>query len=207
MPNKCTRQPTSPACPQLASLTPATRLHEAADAKIPKHHRHRRSHQQMHMSIMIPRSLSQLSAHLPRITDRKRREYPKEDPCQLQPQLPRELHKRPPHRLAKPFPTALQPLSRQHHLLRRLRSLLPQSSSGRVSSNTRCPGFYRSLPRARRVRRCRRIHSGHQSLSRRTSSKPQRTSKSNRIHTQSVAVPLRPRKQTSAPTFFLISIP
>jgi len=207
MPNKCTRQPTSPARRQLAAPAPATRLHKAADAKIPKHHRHSHGQQQMHMSIVIPRGLMQPPAHLPRATGSRHREDPKENSRQLQPKLIGSLHKRPPHCLAKPLPAALQPLPGQHHLRRRLRSLLSQSSRGRLSRHTRRAWPIRSLPRRGRIRCRRRIHRGHQRLSRCTSPKSQRTSKPNRIHTQSVAVPPRTRKQTSSPTFFLISIP
>jgi hypothetical protein len=189
MPNKCTRQPTSPARRQLAALTPATRLHEAADAKISKHHRHRHSQQQMHVRFMVSGSLMQSTTHLPRATGSRHSKDPKENPRQFQPQLPRQLHERSPDRLAKPLPAALQSLSGQHHLRRLLRSLLPHPSRRRLRRNTRRARPVRSLPRARWVRCSGRIHRGHQRLSRRTSPKPQRTSKSNRIHTQSVAVP------------------
>jgi hypothetical protein len=154
---------------------------------------------------MGPRRLMPIPASPPRAGSRKHCKDPEEHPGQLQPQLPRSLHHRPPHRLAKTLAPALQPLSRLHHLRRRPRRLLAQPRSGRrtrlrlrsaVRSRRTCSTARNTL--RRRIRSRRRIHRRHQRLRRRTSPNSKRTTESNRIHVPSVAAPAPRQKDASS---------
>ena len=156
------------------------------------------------MRILIPRRFTESRPALPRGAPGKHGKYPKENPSQLQPQHARQLHNRPPRRLAKPSAALLQPSPSLSHLSRCPCRLLPKSHPGSLHlprSGRRRPTRVRRLfcldvcldARGRIRRRC-RIHRRHQRLSRRTSPDTKRTTESNRIHTKSVVVPARPVK-------------
>ncbi len=78
------------------------------------------------MRVMVHRRLMQRRPHLPRAPGSEHSKNPKENPSQLQPQLPRQLHKRPPHRLAEALAALFQPFPCLSHLRCRSRSLLSQ---------------------------------------------------------------------------------
>jgi hypothetical protein len=157
------------------------------------------------MRVVVRSRTIERPPHLPRVPAGKHGKYPKENPSQLQPKHPRQLHNRTPRRLAKPSAALLQPLPGLSHLSRCPRRLLPKSHpgsrhlprSGRRRPTRVRPTHLRRLfcldARGRIRRRC-RIHRRHQRLSRRTSPDTKRTTESNRIHTKSVVVPPRPGK-------------
>ena len=137
------------------------------------------------MSLMVRCRLTQVISQFPRTARRKQGKYPKENPGELQPQNARKLHERPPRRLAETFATLRQTCLRLSHLSCRSCSLLPQSNARRSRPALRwhCFGLYPG----RGVWRGRRVHRRHQRLGCSASPESQRTSESNRIHTQSVA--------------------
>jgi len=184
MPLKCTRVANHPAPPRdsLTSPAPPVRPHKAAHAEIAKHDRHPHRSQKMLMSLVIRTRLMPIRPHLPCATACKQREDPEEDPRKLQPQHAGQLHERPPHRFAKSFTSALQSLTCLSHLLCGSCRLAAQVGSGAL----RRSGLT-GASRRRRIRSCRGIHRRHQRLRCCTSPHPKRTTKANRIHSQSVA--------------------
>jgi hypothetical protein len=190
MPLKCTR------CRQrLPPPAPAVRLHKAADAEIAKQRGHRYSDQKTPLPAMIRSRLIQRRPHLPGSGSSEQRKNPEENPSQLQPQLPRQLHKRPPHRLTEAPAALFEPFPRLSNLCCRPRSLRSQPNSGGLCftrsrrfswSRSRRLNGTRSLlllRNRRRIRRSRCIRCRDQRLRCRTSPDTKRTTKSSRIHT------------------------
>ncbi len=162
------------------------------------------------MRLMVRSSLKQRPPHLPCPCGGEHSKNPKENPRQLQPKRTRSLRERSPHRLAKAFAALLQALPRLSHPRRSPSGLLTQPCRGglcfarnrsrtRSSTWSRARGLFR-LHLRRRIRRRRRIHGRHQRLRRCTGPDTKRTAKSNRIHTQSVAVPAAPAKASPLQT-------
>ena len=83
------RPPSAPA--------PAVRLHKAADAEVPKHHRHQHSrHQKTHMHIMVRRRLMQRRTHLPRRIPARTKQRSQRTPQSAPAKARRQPHQRPP---------------------------------------------------------------------------------------------------------------
>jgi hypothetical protein len=200
---KCTRsspqsspQSASRSVAQSVSLSPAIRLHKAADAEVSKHRRHRQRNQKTKVRIMVLRSLTQRRAHPPGARSGGNSKNPEENPSQLQPQRPRQPDQPSANRLVELLATLLQPPPCLSNLSSRPRNLLRHPNPGSLSlplahrrshtwtcsTRARIGALFRLRTR-RRIRRRRRIHSHHQRLSRRTSPHTKRTTESNRIHT------------------------
>ncbi len=113
MPLKCTRTRRPLALP-----APAIRLHKAAQAKIPKHHRNQRPSQKPHMILMVHGRRMHRPAQPPRRPARSHRKQPKKYPRQLQPKHPRQLHQWLSHRRPKSPAAFLQSLPGLLHLSR-----------------------------------------------------------------------------------------
>ena len=151
------------------------------------------------MRVMVRRSLTQRRPHLPRPRGSEHSKNPEENPGQLQPQRARQLHQAaptPPRQSAcrppsGPAPSAAPAPSSERPsppAVQRRPPPYPKPQSDPLRHWNRTRSLFRLYLR-RRVRRRRRIHGRHQRLGRCTGPDTKRTTKSNRIHTQSVAVP------------------